>query len=86
MSGFGGATYDEERDGDRLRKQLGRVRRLMSDGNWRTLDQIAAHTGDPPASVSARLRDFRKGKFGGHTVHRRYDGAGLWSYRVEWHD
>jgi hypothetical protein len=83
---FGGDTYNEERDGDRLRKQLRRVRRVMADEHWRTLDQIAAQTGDPPQSVSARLRDFRKDKFGAHTVERHWEGDGLWSYRVIWND
>lgn len=79
---FGGATFSPVRDGDRLRAQLARVRRVMADGEWRTLAVIAEETGDPEASVSARLRDLRKAKFGGHTVERDYVRKGQWRYRV----
>jgi hypothetical protein len=79
---FGGDTFDEDRDGERLRAQLTRVYKLMHDGVGRTLGAIAFETGDPEASVSARLRDFRKRKFGGHVVERKYLREGLWEYRL----
>jgi hypothetical protein len=77
-----GATYDHQRDGERLHKQHNRVLALMRDQAWRTLSEISDATGDPPASVSARLRDLRKPKFGAHTVERKYIGDGLFVYRV----
>lgn len=58
-------------DTPRLNEQARRVYDLMADRQWRTLAQIAEATGDPEASVSARLRDLRKIRFGGHTVERR---------------
>jgi hypothetical protein len=79
---FGGGTFNEGRDGDRLRAQLTRVYRVMYDGTWRTLKTISRETGDPEPSVSARLRDFRKSKFGGHNVERKYLHDGLWEYRL----
>lgn len=79
---FDGETYSPKRDGERLFAQLNAVRSLMGDSNWRTLQSIAARTHSPEASVSARLRDLRKAKFGGSTVQRRYVGAGIWEYRV----
>jgi hypothetical protein len=79
---FDGKTYRPERDKDRLAHQLGMVKHLMLDGRWRTLGQVEAQTGAPQASVSARLRDLRKPKFGGYTVERRYVGEGVWEYRV----
>ena len=81
---FDGRTFEADIDGDRLRRQLARVWTLMVDSQWRTLDAISQITGDPPASISARLRDFRKSKFGGHTVlRRRYEPkSGLFEYRV----
>lgn len=79
---FDGATYDEARDGERLARQMGRVRAVMGDGAWHTLPEIASLTGYPEASISARLRDLRKAKFGGHVVERRFAGHGLWQYRV----
>ena len=48
--------------------QKGRVWKIVKDGKWHTLAEISAATGDPQPSVSARLRDFRKAKFGGHEV------------------
>jgi hypothetical protein len=62
--------------------QLTKVRDLMLDGQWRSLIEIAAATGSPQASVSARLRDLRKAKFGGYTVERRLLSPGLYEYRV----
>ena len=35
-----GATYDPALDGNRLRKQLGRVFEVMSDNEWHTLEDI----------------------------------------------
>jgi hypothetical protein len=85
MSHFDGSTYDPHYDQQRLSTQLERVRTLMFDRQWRTLDEISGKTGDPPSSVSARLRDLRKSKFGSHTVERQPHGdrhAGLFEYRV----
>jgi hypothetical protein len=77
-----GTTYDHGRDGQRLANQHARIFELMKDGQWRTLGLIAAMTRDPESSVSARLRDFRKPKFGGHGVERRHLGQGLFEYRL----
>ena len=74
-----GATFDAARDGKRLNEQCQRVFDAMIDGVERGLGQIAALTGDPEASVSARLRDLRRYGF---TVSRRYVERGLWLYRV----
>lgn len=80
---FGGATYDEKRDGNRLKAQLGRVRSVMLRNGWMTLEAISEQTGDPPASVSAKLRDLRKLQFGAYTVEREYVSRGLWKYRIK---
>ncbi len=80
---FGGETFDEKLDGDRLRSQLERVRRFMANHSdyWYTLAEIADELGYPEASISARLRDLRKQ---GYTVQRRrvITQHGLWEYRV----
>lgn len=75
-------TLDLERDEARLDQQREAVWNLMRDGTWRTLAAISAEVGAPEASVSARLRDFRKVKYGKHTVEREYVSNGLWRYRV----
>jgi hypothetical protein len=77
-----GATYDHARDGQRLTTQLQAVFNLMKDGKPRALTVIGALVGAPSASVSARLRDLRKPKFGGYRIDREYLGRGLFSYRM----
>ena len=82
MPHFDGDTYDPEQDHVRLSGQMLKVRNLMADGQWRTLAHIASEVGAPEASVSARLRDLRKPKFGGYAVERARMGSGLHYYRV----
>jgi hypothetical protein len=68
----------------RLNAQLGRVKAIMEDGQWRTLEEISSLSGDPQASISARLRDLRKERFGSYTVNRRRveGGNGLHEYQL----
>lgn len=79
---FDGKTYVPKRDKKRLNEQYQRVFNLMQDGQWRTLQEIEDATGDPQSSIGARMRDFRKPKFGAHTVDRKYCGEGLFAYRL----
>jgi hypothetical protein len=87
MSSFGGTTL-EKKDVLRLGKQLQAVYDVMADGQYRTLTQIVdsvkANAGiiASPQSVSARLRDLRKEKFGGFKVNRQAVGEGLFRYSV----
>lgn len=69
-------------DNLRLGKQAAAVLWHMRDGEWRTLARIAELAQAPQASVSARLRDLRKRKWGAWTVDRKCLGRGLWVYRV----
>ena len=82
-----GSTYEPVHDEVRLGKQALAVFELMRDGNWRTLREITeAIGGGSEAGVSARLRDFRKDKFGGHVVNRRRRGEaanGVFEYQVK---
>lgn len=80
---FSGKTYKADRDGARLNAQATRVFKFMADGNWHTLREISAATGDPEASCSARLRDFRKSVFNlGVKVEREFVSRGLWKYKM----
>lgn len=79
---FDGSTYDPELDEKRLTKQIYRVWAHMAPGQWDTLRNIAHHTGASEAGVSARLRDFRKERFGSHTVERKRLQCGQWAYRL----
>lgn len=80
---FGGITYVPGRDGPRLGAQLFRVLKVLMDGQWHTLNEIACLTCDPEASVSARIRDFRKKQFGRFKVEAQYVKRGLWRYRLQ---
>jgi hypothetical protein len=89
---FDGATYSPVFDYERLCGQNRKVYDLMRDGNWRTLYEIETGIRDldpqariSQASVSARLRDLRKPRYGAHTVNRRPRGersAGLFEYQL----
>ena len=82
---FGGRTYSPEHDEQRLTTLYDRVFRLMSDGHWRTYAEIKAVTGGSEGGIAARLRDFRKPKFGGHVVNSRRRGDpkdGIWEYQL----
>lgn len=83
---FDGETYDPKVDQPRLARQLERVRDHMLTVDWLTLQEIASATGGyPEASISARLRDLRKVRFGSYEVVRRRRGnvkRGHFEYRV----
>jgi len=79
---FDGSTYDHGRDSARLGDQVLAVLSVMSDGKWRTLGELAREAQAPEASVSARLRDLRKARFGGYTVNRQYVCRGLFRYQL----
>jgi hypothetical protein len=79
---FDGSTYAHARDSARLGDQMFAVFAVMADGRWRTLADLAKAAGAPEASVSARLRDLRKPRFGGHRVERRYLFRGCFTYQL----
>lgn len=85
---FDGSTYSPDLDESRLTSQLDRVKTLMLDGKWRTLGEISLVTQGSEASISARLRDLRKERFGSYQVERRRRGDpsdGLFEYRIITH-
>lgn len=79
---FNGADYNRVQDRERLTGQILRIYDLMKDGQPRTLGQIAEHTCDPEASISAQLRNLRKPRFGGYVVEKENLGKGLFQYRL----
>lgn len=85
MAAFAGGTFDPALDLLRLTTQLERVKALMSDQRWRSLQQIAQLVGGTEASVSARLRDLRKTAYGSFHMERKRQGdptRGFFVYRV----
>lgn len=83
MEHFDGKTYEPPKDQIRLNRQLSVIFNFVKDGLWWTLAEIAANTGEPEASISARLRDLRKPRFGSHTVERRRRTIGQFEYRLK---
>ena len=82
---FDGHTYEPEFDQARLTTQMGRVWLALQEGEWLSLGELAARVDAPEASVSARLRDLRKQRFGNHEVARRHRGergSGLFEYQL----
>lgn len=79
-----GETYEPTLDHRRLNAQTLAVWNVMRDGQWHRLREVSAAIGAGEASVSARFRDLRKAKFGGHTLERRrVEGCpGLHEYRL----
>ncbi len=66
-----GATYDPKTDYAPLNEQHKAVFEILRDGQWHTPGEIARKIDALEQSVSARIRDCRKARFGGHTVERR---------------
>lgn len=79
---FDGETYSRTHDHARLGKQYLSVLNVMRDGRWRSLADISAIIAAPQASISARIRDMRKAKFGGYGVERRRLSGGYYQYRL----
>ena len=77
-----GKAFEPAKDEIRLNSQARAVWNLMRDGIWRSLSEISRATGAPEASASARIRDLKKMRFGGHTVLRRRRTEGTFEYRL----
>lgn len=74
-------------DVPRLSDQCVRVYRVLRDLSPHTLADISAATGDPQASVSARIRQIRAYLKAGNKgdVKRENLGRGLWQYSLTLH-
>jgi hypothetical protein len=79
---FDGSTFEPKLDLGRLGRQMLAVYRVMEDGQWRTLTELAFASHSPEASVSARLRDLRKARWGSNQVERRRRSKGTHEYRL----
>lgn len=85
---FSGDDYVEDRDYDRLERQIDRVLNVMLDQKWRTVARIRALIlqrygfDDPENSIQAQLRNLRKPENGSYTVPRKHKGNGLHVYKL----
>jgi len=83
MGQFDGVTFSQALDGSRLTSQLARVWAVMARGEWMTLSEIANEIGARETGVSARLRDFRKERFGRHNIISQPTNVrGVWVYKM----
>jgi hypothetical protein len=69
--------------------QRAAIRELMSDGQWRTVDQIDSllrvrfGISAIPTGIQARLRELRNPKHGAHRVDSEpTDREGIWRFRL----
>lgn len=85
---FDGETFEPKLDAARLGSQLKAVEQILLDGQWHTIPQVALALRKKAlscteASISARIRDLRKARFGGYDVQRqRSNRDGLFEYRI----
>lgn len=84
-----GETYEPPRDYHRLNRQMIQVYTVVADEEWWQIQPIQQKIVDygiwaEQTSISARLRDFRKAKFGSHGMIKENLGGGLWQYRLTW--
>ena len=83
MTDFDGYTLNEDPDAPRrLGRQLALIRARMRDGEWHSLDELADWACCKEQSASARVRDLRKPKFGGHEIERRLRWPGHYEYQM----
>ena len=91
MADYDVSIFDGNADGEgagkdkRLATQLARVFTVLELGGWGwlTLAEIARRANAPEASVSARLRDLRKPRFGGWTIDHHYSEQSGHLYRLK---
>lgn len=62
--------------------QLVRVFNAVRDHRWHTLVGLSNKVSAPPQSVSARLRDLRKVRFGGYQIDRAPLRGNVYKYRL----
>lgn len=64
----GSGDLEGSKKDKRLARQLVRVFEALCESGWITLHDLAEKAKAPEASVSARIRDLRKPRFGGFTI------------------
>jgi hypothetical protein len=81
---LGGQETGDGADASRLSRQLDIVATCLGDGSWWTLPSLAERAAASTQSVSARVRDLRKERWGSHTIERRkvVGSVGVYEYRM----
>ena len=79
---FDGETYRPDFDYSRLGRQLSLVWDYMEDSRWHYPEELEDALDERWASISARVRDFRKQKWGEHLVITQRRKGGLFRYML----
>ena len=79
---FGAVLPDDPKIKKRASTQRIQLFYRMKGGSYWTLEELSSMTGIFVQSVSARLRDFRKPQYGGHTVVKKMLNEGVWQYKL----
>ncbi len=80
---FDGAVYDTFRDKDRLTAIQKKLFEVMKGGGWFSIPELEKAIDSSQTGISAGIRNFRKVKFGGYKVERKYQGRGFYLYRLD---
>ena len=64
-----------QEDGKRIAGNVLAVFKIMRDGKWHTLEELALAIGVSTQGVSARIRDLRKREYGLYTIERQRTGS-----------
>jgi len=73
------ATGYPREDEERLKSNLEKVRLLMRDGEWHSLEELRGVGG---SAADSRVRDLRKDQHGSLNVEAEKVSGGTWRYRV----
>jgi|TARA_R110000822_G_scaffold42120_3_gene114809 hypothetical protein len=66
-----------------LKTRLRQVYNVLLEGDWVSIEAISERTKyNNLTSISARCRDLRKEKYGGHNVIGRYNADKIYEYRL----
>jgi hypothetical protein len=80
---FDGVTISPQVDDNRLTILQGRVYSYLRQHDWVTLRQLSEACNGTETSVSARIRDLRKSRWGSHEIHTCHvTGDGVWRYKM----
>lgn len=67
---------------DRNDTIIGRTFEVMKDGQWHTLADISAITGDASDKIASRIRELRMPNYGNYNVDTQQVGAYTWQYKI----
>lgn len=78
---FHGASFSEERDGDRLKSSIARIAEVFQDneGAWLNSDELCEKAEASPNSYRNRISDLRV--YHGFKIDAENVKGGLWKYR-----